>query len=282
MAFAASFSAMADQDPVPLDKAIKSGLVKIQASGNSESTHYLKPMILEFYNPKNTSVEINVEPGWIFIAGDTSYQNLIVTDEIFVQINPNGKKKVEIWAMCIEDDDRAPSTDVVYKMDKLAEPNLLGLVQMIAKNNWHNSEAQHAVWAMACNSPVEDIAGYNTAMVQELQKYVCTKKGIELPPPPAEDDYEHNYDYARSNFKREIGGWFEFDFPKKSEVHVAMFDANGILVRELYNNKEVAPGFHKIEFAFDATVYNDDKYYIKMIVNGEVLLKRMIDFTKMR
>ena len=41
---------------------------------------------------------------------------------------------------------------------------------------------------------------------------------------------------------------FEFKFSETTKVHIAMFDAMGILVRELYYNPSEKPGVHKIDF----------------------------------
>lgn len=259
----------------PFDNAVKQKMISYIGNGNSASTHYLKPIILKIKNLLNISKTIKIENGQTFIAGDTSYQNLVVTKEMIVTIPANGNKTVELFAMCIEHSDRAPMDNVIYKDGKMAGPSLKGLTMIIEKKGYHDQTGQEAVWCIANNEPVENIAGFNNEEVLELQKYVCSVTGQKMPPPPAPDDYLHNYNYTK--FKRTIGGYFEFEFSEKSNVKVAMFNDRGIVVRELYNQINVTPGFHKIKFEFDGSAFEYGKYSIKMIVNGEVFYDKKME-----
>ena len=70
-----------------------------------------------------------------------------------------------------------------------------------------------------------------------------------------------------------VGGEFEYKINSPRSVVIAMFDNDNIVVRELFNNPEVKPGVHTFEYAFDATVYTDEFYYIRMIMNGDIALE---------
>jgi hypothetical protein len=72
-------------------------------------------------------------------------------------------------------------------------------------------------------------------------------------------------------------GNFEFDFPSASHVTIGMFNKDGIIVRELYNNPTHPKGAQKLHFEFDAGEYNDKFYYIKVIVDGEVFIAKKIE-----
>lgn len=259
----------------PFDKAVKQKMISFVANGNSKSTHFLKPLILKLQNLLTTTKTVKIENGQTFIAGDSAYQNLVVTKELIVSIPPNGNKTVELYAMCIENHDSAPVDNVIYKEGKMAGPSLRGLTMIIEKKGYFDQTAQEAVWCIVNNNDIEDIAGFNNEEVLELQKYVCSVTGKKIPPPPAPDDYLHNYNYK--NFKRTIGGYFEFDFTKKSNVKVAMFNIRGIVIRELYNQTNVAPGYHKIKFEFDGSAFEYGNYIIKMIIDGDVFYEKEIE-----
>jgi hypothetical protein len=259
----------------PFNAAVKQKMISFVASGNSKSTHFLKPLILKLQNLLNTSKTVKIENGQTFIASDSAYQNLVVTKEMIVTIPANGNKTVELYAMCIEHYDNAPVDNVIYKEGKMAGPSLKGLTMIIEKNNYFDQIAQEAVWCIVNDNPIEDIAGFNNEEVLELQKYVCSVTGKKIPPPPAADDYIHNYNIK--TFKRTIGGYFEFDFNKKSNVKVAMFNNRGIVIRELYNQTNVAPGFHKIKFEFDGSAFEYGNYKIKMIIDGNIYYERNIE-----
>jgi hypothetical protein len=259
----------------PFNAAVKQKMISYIATGNSKSTHFLKPLVLKLTNLLNTPKTIKIDNGQIFVAGDSAYQNLVVTNELIVTIPPKGNKSVELYAMCIEKHDSAPVDNVIYREGKMAGPSLKGLTMIIQKKKYFDQIGQEAVWCIENNSPVENIAGFNKDEVLELQKYVCSVTGKKMPPPPAPDDYLHNYNY--SNFKRTIGGFFEFDFNKKSDVKVAMFNSRGIVMRELYNQTNVSPGNHKIKFEFDGSAFENGTYTIKLIVDGEVFYKKELE-----
>ncbi len=269
-----SYNIAASQEE-PFNKAVKEKIISYVANGNSKSTHFLKPLILKLQNLLNTSKTVKIENGQTFIAGDSAYQNLVVTKEMIVTIPANSVKTVELYAMCIEHHDSAPTDNVIYKEGKMAGPSLKGLTIIIEKKRYFDQIAQEAVWCIVNDNPIEDIAGFNNEEVLELQKYVCSVTGKKIPPPPAPDDYLHNYNYT--NFKRTIGGYFEFDFGKKSNVKVAMFNNRGIIIRELYNQTNITPGFHKIKFEFDGSAFEYGNYIIKMIIDGNVYYEKDIE-----
>ncbi|MFN8238167.1 MAG: hypothetical protein U0T77_08365 [Chitinophagales bacterium] len=93
------------------------------------------------------------------------------------------------------------------------------------------------------------------------------------------NDYRYNY---YSPPREKVGGNFEYNFSKPQDVQIAMFDKNGILVRELFNQKKVAPGEHKMNFEFDSSVYTDDVYYFKLIAMNEVLVSEKWDIQAIR
>ncbi|MCB0513574.1 MAG: hypothetical protein KDC60_04005, partial [Bacteroidetes bacterium] len=63
----------------------------------------------------------------------------------------------------------------------------------------------------------------------------------------------------------------------------AMFDTTGILVRELFNQKQYQPSNgQKIKYEFDFTVYQNDKYFVKLIVDNEVIMTRPINAKSFR
>ena len=79
-----------------------------------------------------------------------------------------------------------------------------------------------------------------------------------------------------------MGGNFEYNFSKSQDVQIAMFDKNGILVRELFNQKKVPSGSHTFTFEFDSNVYTDDVYYFKLIAMNDILVDQKWDVKGIR
>jgi hypothetical protein len=271
----------ATTEVIDLKEALQQKMVSCTFRGNGASTHYLKPFKLKIKNLKNKDIIVRIPNGFTFMAEDSSYQNLIITEERRLALTPLTTKAYDLYAMCIEEHDRAPDDSVKYKPWKMANKVLAGLTKLIQEKKLYNCTAQQAVWVLACNAPIEDVAGNPDEGSAELLKYIFDATGKKLPPPPVyNDDPDKPESYHQTKYSLEISGFFEFDFPETSAVHVAMFDANGMVVHELYKNNKVPKGYHKIDFTFDATVDTADLYYIKMIANGEVMMSKKLQREK--
>ena len=88
-----------------------------------------------------------------------------------------------------------------------------------------------------------------------------------MPPPPAKDDTKRNY--RDTIYEKSIEGSFTYTVRFESEVLIAMFDKDNRVVRELYRNNKEQPGKKDFAFAFDATIYTDKFYHIRLLINGE-------------
>ena len=263
-------------DYIDLSEAIKSGAVKCTISGNNGSTHYIKPIFIDIKNKRNVPINIKVNNGMQFEPVDSSYQNMIVTQQELLALQPGGTVKIPIYAMCTEHSDRAPNENTIYRPFKQAAGNLLKLTQMIQAKKLFDPLGQSAVWAMTCHSPLEDIVGYDTTTARQLVKFVAGALGKKVPPPPKPGDSYRNYYAPVETYKVTMSGKFEYKFHKPKAITLAMFNKDNIVVRELYRNPKVEPGYHEFEYKFDATQFIDSLYYIRMLADGDIILSSKI------
>lgn len=259
--------------------ASKKGIISCTFKGNSNSTHYITPLTGSIKNLKNKTISIIVENGRTFIAEDSSYQNVIITKEQLIVLQPGQKKTYIFHAMCIESSDRSPGDLVAYNIGPMANEKLCKMTKFIQENKYFNSAAQHAVWAFACNKPLEDVVGLDDIGTSNIVKKAAELLGKPVPPKPAVDDYVHNL--HSTSMKRTIEGFVEYEFSSQENITIAMFDKNNIVVRELYHNNSEKPGQHKQKFQFDGTVYKDKFYYIRLIVGDKVFYERKFELLPM-
>jgi hypothetical protein len=151
--------------------------------------------------------------------------------------------------------------------------NLSQLCQLIAQEKWHNSEAQQAVWCLVEDRSLSRISGFDTAVVRKLQTKIAKLTNKKMPLAPAKTDYHRNYYATPSVIKIKVGGSYSFYFSRTKSVQIAMFNTQNVLVRELYKNEQEAPGRKTINYAFDASVYTEPVYYMRMFVDGEKRLE---------
>jgi hypothetical protein len=98
-----------------------------------------------------------------------------------------------------------------------------------------------------------------------------------MPPPPSKTDYARNYHASEITMKIKVGGSYSFNFSRTKSVQIAMFNNQNVLVRELYKNNQELPGRKTINYAFDASIYKDPIYYMRLFVDGEKRLETKMD-----
>ena len=273
-----NLSAFCEEFPSAFE-ASKKGIINCSFKGNITGTHYTTPLTGIITNNKNKEIIVIFENGRTFIADDSTFQNLIITEEKILTLKPNQKKTYIFHAMCIESSDKAPSEKAIYALGPMAEEKLCKMTRFIQENKFYNSSGQNAIWTITNNLPIENIIGFDETNTNKIVEKAAEILGKPIPPKPSPNDYTHNL--RSTNMKRIIEGYIEYDFPKSENVTIAMFDKNNIIVRELYHNPFEKPGPHKQKFQFDATIYNDKYYYIKLMVEDKVFYTRKFQTLQM-
>ena len=268
------------EEIISFSDASKKGLISCTFKGNATGTHYTTPLTGIFTNKKNKEIKIKVENGRTFISKDSTFQNLIITEEKIISLKPNQKKTYIFHAMCIESSDKAPDENVLYAEGPMANENLCKMTRFIEENKYFNSTAQSAVWSFTNNKSLDLIIGLDEENSYNIAKRAAEILGKPVPAKPSPDDYIRNLHCTK--FKRTIQGYVEYEFSTTEKITIAMFDKNNILVRELYQNNAEKPGPHKQMFQFDGTVYTDKYYYIMLLAGDKVFYKRKFELQPIR
>ncbi len=251
--------------------------INFTITGNPGSTHYISPLILNARNISANPVQVIIENGQIFSPERYGFQPFVIVREEVLTLSPGESINKELYGMCMDSKLRAPRSATVYRVTAKADSALLALTQKIERESLFTTEAQYAVWALTSNHSLADVVGFDTALVSDLVGFLAETTGQELPPAPTEDDYLRNYHHTAYRFKRTMGGEFTARSHKVRSLSIAMFNADDVVVRELYNNPELQPGSHKLTFEFDATVYDEDHYFVKVIEDGTVIMNMKVE-----
>lgn len=245
--------------------------------GNGSSTHYLEPVLMEISNLSAEPLTVMINSGDEFIPSDTNQQNLVVTKNEMVILKSKEIKTLKLHGMCTEQSDRSGNSESIYSYQPAKNEPLKKLASFINTKNYQSSAAQYAVWSLVNDEDINSIFSSDSTEEKELKQFVANLTGKTFA--VKSKDYRYNY-YAPP--KERTGGNFEYSFSQPQNIQIAMFDKNGILVRELFNQKKVPSGAHRLKFEFDSSVYTDDVYYFKLIVENEVLVSRKWDAQAMR
>lgn len=269
MSMAFAYHHLAEASPASLESAVKAGKLTCTMQNNPGYSHYSKCLLLEVQNKSGQLLNIEIPAGMQVSPNDSSYQNLVLTETQFVSLQPSERKKIELYAMCTEPSDHAPGGNTVhYKLQHKDSPKLTELCKFLFSNAYYTNEGQAAVWAVAANRPIEDISGFDTSAVRKLQMLTAKLTNRKVPPPPAKNDYRRNYYAPPQVMKVVVTGSHSFKFSKTRSVQIAMFNTHNVLVRELYNNPQEPAGSKTIPYKFDASIYTDSVYFMRMIVDG--------------
>jgi hypothetical protein len=270
------FQAFAPGSTYSLGDAIAKGKIKATYVSNPNGTHYTKPLKIVLANLTGEQINVIVENATTFYPDDPNYQNLIVTCSGTIPLAPSQTKETEIYAMCTESTDSAPGTNEMhYTIGPAAGSKLAGLTKMLEEKKWFDATGQNAVWAIANNESPGEVYGPDKAQQDALRQYVSNITGKPIPKDD-ETNYENDF-YAQPKPDRRVEGMIGFSYSWKASVSVGLFNEQNVLVRELYNNTALPPGTHKVNYAFDNSVYTDSVYYARLICDGEMKINRKIE-----
>ena len=260
----------------PFFEAQQAEQVGYAIRGHSNSTHYITPLKVTIRNNTHSKKTFKIANGQILVPDNKEYQEFVVTQELLADLLPNQERTLPVYAMCINADLMPPDESINYKNGPEAIEELKRLTSLIEKNGSYNIEAQSAVWSFFGDRTLDQIAGFDTLLIEELTTMLAETLNVDLPFEAGPDDYSRNYYVSESLFKYTIKGGFRYQLFERSAILIAMFDANNIVVRELYRNNTCAPGHHNIEYNFDATHFDDSFYYVRLLENGEIMLELKI------
>lgn len=266
----------APADPVPFDDALAQKKITASAVATGHSAHYQQPVTLHVKNITASPLNVTLPTGRYFRSSDTTEQNFVSTEPVLFALAPGETKQLPVAAMCVNHHKGSPDPGDAFSIQKAAGDRLAKTAQYIYENKLSGSYlGQTVMWCVSDNESLENVFGYDGPQVAQAVKFLSALTGKPVPPAPAPDDYLRN---PRARPVMEAGGSFEFRFSSPKAVHIAMFDKQNIAVRELYNNPNEPAGSHKVDFVFDPSVYNDDIYYVRFLVDNRVLMEHEMRF----
>ncbi len=264
---------------ISINDAMKSKQINYTATANKNGTHYLGPIILTLTITENKELDIKINAGDIFIPTESKYQNIVITKRENIHLKPNGKSVIVLQGCCTESHDLGASATTVYLLGDNNDITLRKLAQYIDSSKFLGSGEQFAIWTLMNNEDYNNITSSDTIEELKLRKFVAKLQNKEFL--LRKNTYHNNYYYSPPSDSR-IRGFFEIPAQIKDNIQIAMFDENNILIRELYNSKNQPSNDNRIIYQFDGSVYKNDIYYFKLIVNYEVKLNKKFNIKDIR
>ena len=251
--------------PIKLKDAISKKLVTMTSKGTGGYNG--ECISISVNNISSLTQSLEIEPGYIFASQDSGAQNLMVVEEYTMAVSPNQTKTLKLYTMCIEHNDYSPAEGNIFVFSGKATGALAELANMIAKNNYHNSTSQSAVWAITDQSPLEDIFAMDTVMARNLAKLVSHSTGR---PMPAVIPVKEHYIYS-------IRMDMVYHFSKPTKVSLICYDEDGKIVKEYYKNRIIYAGIYISTFGINRRDEKGKKFIFKLMDDkGNVLKERTV------
>lgn len=255
-------SAMSIQD------AFKQNLISVDIQTNETGTHYSEPFVMKVRNLTSTKLDLELDNGYLLEPMNEEEQTMIVTNRLLASLSPRETKDLFVNAMCIEQRDAAPDEDSRYTFADLATPELRKLSGFIEENKHFEPNAQFLIWGIANGSyPKEFIHAFK---IDEFGQVQILNKENEILNPVFSNNIPDTLEQIN------VHGSFEMNLSRPKNVHIAMFNENNVIVKELFKNPQTPAGKTELEYEFNSLEYEEDVYFVKLVVDGKVLISRKI------
>jgi hypothetical protein len=239
-------------------EAIASRYIKLNIK--SQGGYRDQSLVLEIENISPAALLLKVEPGTMFGSEEEWVQDLVVVQTALLALQPGKKGSVSLHTMCTQAKNHSPSPDDRFLLASRADGHLLNLVRMIDRENYQNSTAQSAVWAITGQSPLSYIYGEDVNMVKKLCEVVSQATGK-----PCEAQNFTPRRHQLTSFKSSL----EILLPEAMpEAMLVAFDQQGNRFMEYFQNFSLKPGFYQFKVGLNHT-YGDSATFRLVLYNGQ-------------
>lgn len=268
---------LGNSSTVSLADALKNEMVSVECSGIDTMAHYGKCLAVSITNNKNEAIDVEIERGMVFQASPLNHQNFVVTRPEIVALAPGQRISTSVNAMCIESSDASPGGDTDFSYHGKSDESMGILLAYLDENNLMNPLGQEAVWTLINKYPLEEIYGSDSIASTKLTSFM--ESNFDLP--KAWDGYEGSAAAPTPTYREmKIGGMVEYYSSRSGdEVYIALFNNDGVLERELYYNPDFPSGKVKVNYEFDAALYTDSSYLIRLTIDGAIKYERNVDLS---
>lgn len=256
----------AKRTPVSIEKAVKTGIVKLEAKG--KGGHSGNCVQMKITNKGNDSLYVLLEAGRRLNSVNDEEQDILVTKELIVRLRANETRNVQVIGYCCQASNHSPKQESKFSVGKMADSSLVALAKFCNENKFSEGDVQSSVWCLSDNHSVAGIPGSN----EKLRKFVAGIKKEEIP------WYQKDYEAASgqrtfSDRANKISGSISYTTLTDNYMNIQLRDANGHLVQKFTNNKLIPKGNYDYWFELQVTNWPKGKYFIH-IYSGEQLLTK--------
>jgi len=267
LTIALASSAFAKKDTVSIEKAFNNKLIKLDIKGKGG---YQGPCIaMQIKSQNNDSMVLYIEAGRRLDSKDSTQQDILVVQDLFVSLASGQEKTVDVTGYCCQAHNGAPMAKSIFFVGLLADKNLYDLGRYLNKAKLSSGSIQNAVWCISDNNELSSVTDDGSEEVGKLRKFLAKLKNIEMP--------WYNIFYKKekgmlfSGMPEKVTGNIDYYISDFSQVIVNIRDIKGNIVKSFPVGNTVERGNHTFNLNWDASQMPKGMYYIFVYENGRKL-----------
>lgn len=272
----------------------------IQGTGR----HNGKCISITLKSKQSKRLTIQIESGWMLIAVESRYQNMLITDSLPVVLEPLEEKTVLVYAMCTQSYDASPSSTCLFTLGDYAPEPLATLAHYIFRKKYQDSFGQNAVWNISNNltsladrntkATMEEVASMHT-YVEDLYKnpprsvtprprvtrrvVVSTTTTVtytrRTPSNRTALPKEKAYLFNLKEVHPEGGVPYAYAITSAAgRVSLTLVDAAGKKIADVYANELVGKGSHRDVLRIGDYHLANGKYELLIMIDGKAPIRR--------
>lgn len=161
---------LAPEEAIKLEQAIQQKIIQTSFLGNGSYSG--KSVKSEIQNLGSKARRILIPAGTLFDSPESDEQDLIITQDVFVDLAPNQKKSLVLDGYCTNSTRRVPIDNRVFKVSKLTKPGMNELLGMVKGKNISDFSIQDAIWSITDNALVSNIDGSDKTLVKSVKDFL--------------------------------------------------------------------------------------------------------------
>ena len=180
LALFATASAKAEMDKITLKKALAGK--KISMDVKRSDTDFYHSLTLTVTNTTKKPMELEIDPGMIFVPEDTNFQNLVTLGTERTQIEPGATKEVKVADFCGKSYAKGPRPGMKFSFWKQGDSLMIKTLKFARENALPTQLIQHAVWHFTNSHSLRSV--YLTWYPNEsekLVKYMADLRHVPVP-----------------------------------------------------------------------------------------------------
>lgn len=225
-------------------------------------------------NLQRKKITVTIPAGTMFKPSDDGMQNILVTQEQMLVLEPGKKTKATVRGYCCEASDHAPAQDIGFALSENKDPKMAKLFAFLKGKKIDDGLQQEAVWCISNNHEVSNVYSEDAQQAKPLREELCRITGQKDTWYNTPRQHTVDADGNISHVTTEVKGLIKFKALKAAKVHNEIHDATGKLVLKNPNEFSVRPGNIEYEFGIRVKGWQKGTYYVEVYENTTVIHKQ--------